>query len=59
MTFGFDRKIFKGRGCTVVGCKRFHWALGLCRKHHARFKKYGDPLIKCRTSRCAPGKVLS
>ena len=31
--------------CSVDGCERVHAALGLCRAHYKRYKKYGDPLV--------------
>jgi hypothetical protein len=33
------------RLCSVDGCERTHFALGYCRKHHARFRKFGDPTV--------------
>jgi len=43
-------KIIEGKriryeNCTIEGCNNKHMGLGLCAKHYARFKKYGDPLF--------------
>ncbi|MGH3828489.1 MAG: hypothetical protein ACRDQX_15160, partial [Pseudonocardiaceae bacterium] len=32
-----------GRGCTVNGCDRAHHGRGLCRAHHHRWRRTGDP----------------
>ena len=29
--------------CSIKGCDRKHYGLGLCSLHYKRFKKYGDP----------------
>lgn len=31
------------RICKIENCESKHYALGYCRKHHERFKRYGDP----------------
>lgn len=31
--------------CKVDGCNNEYFALGYCRKHYQKFKKYGDPLF--------------
>lgn len=46
---GRDRHLMRGvdvskRTCAVDGCEKPFLALGYCAAHHARFKKYGDPL---------------
>ena len=33
------------RTCNEVGCHKKHLALGLCKKHYQRYKKYGDATI--------------
>ncbi len=32
--------------CTLEGCGRPHSALGYCKNHYRRYKRYGDPLFK-------------
>ncbi len=34
--------------CKVDGCNSDYYALGLCKKHYARYRKYGGPLITKR-----------
>lgn len=34
--------------CSVSDCDMKMYALGYCVKHHAKFKKYGDPLVVIR-----------
>lgn len=41
------RKEHKNEGCKVPGCDRPYCGLGYCNRHYLRFKKYGDPLVKC------------
>lgn len=31
------------RACTVTGCGRKHYALGLCRSHYSRQRRTGEP----------------
>ncbi len=33
------------RFCSIDGCRKKHFGLGFCCMHHARFKKYGSPLL--------------
>lgn len=33
------------RACTVAGCEKGAVSTGFCRRHHYRWKRYGDPLI--------------
>ena len=33
------------RTCSIQGCDRKHYALGLCSMHHQRKWKHGDPLV--------------
>jgi hypothetical protein len=32
-----------GRSCTVAGCDRAHYGRELCRAHHQRWRRTGDP----------------
>ncbi|MGH3976545.1 MAG: hypothetical protein ACRDS9_24985 [Pseudonocardiaceae bacterium] len=32
-----------GRACTVAGCGSRHYGRGMCRAHHARWLRTGDP----------------
>ena len=38
----------KSRLCSLEGCQSKHLALGYCRAHYSKFKKYGDPLKTVR-----------
>ena len=31
------------RWCAIEGCERLARARGMCKKHHRRWRKYGDP----------------
>lgn len=46
----------EGRLCDVEECPRPHLALGFCKSHYRRFKRYGDPL-HIVPSDLAPAKV--
>lgn len=41
---GGDLLIIAGKKCSI--CKNKHLALGYCRSHYIKFRKYGDPLFK-------------
>jgi hypothetical protein len=34
------------RVCTVTNCNNIHLALGYCKNHYNKFKRYNDPLVK-------------
>lgn len=41
------RKEHKTENCSIPGCERPFKALGYCNMHYHRFKKHGDPFLKC------------
>lgn len=52
------RKEHKNHGCSVPTCSGIYRAAGYCFKHYYRFKKYGDPLVRC-FGKGKPTKVLT
>lgn len=42
--------------CSVDGCDTLPHCKGMCGKHYARLKRYGDPLFTKRRPRQSPGK---
>lgn len=32
--------------CQVIDCNGFHYAKNMCRKHYARYQRYGHPLAR-------------
>ena len=36
------------KGCVIDGCDARHFGHGLCEKHHARWRRHGDPEFKVR-----------
>lgn len=45
---GFDLALVPKRNtrtCGAAGCRRKHWARGMCKPHYDRFRRKGDGLL--------------
>lgn len=54
-----DPAQISGRTCTIAGCGRKHYGQGLCRAHHARWRRAGDPGGAAIAGHVRHGRVCS
>lgn len=45
MPKGYPKNPRPIRQCSIDGCDAIHFALGWCKMHHTRWRRWGDPLI--------------